>query len=325
MNTFSGKVVLLATDGSRESTRAARIAVTLAEKLGTELHLVHVGPMPEEYIVPRLSIPEPEFWNMIRERAEEEAKPKLNEQVQKIREAGGEVSEAHVRVGLPDAEIVELAEELGAGLVVLGSRGLGPLKRALMGSVSDSVVRHAHCPVLVVRGDGRERCYLPGRILLATDGSEEADAATRAAVEIANATGSELHVLFALFIDETLPYPHPYARERWETSVEQAKHRAREFVGEQAERIEAEGGNVARAHLAFGTPDQEIVKLGEELDAGIIVVGSRSLGGVRRALLGSVSGSVVRHAHGPVLVVREDGHRDAAARVGEERERSLER
>lgn len=47
--------------------------------------------------------------------------------------------------------IVELAEEIGAGLIVMGSRGLGGIRRALMGSVSDSVVRHAHCAVLVVR------------------------------------------------------------------------------------------------------------------------------------------------------------------------------
>lgn len=305
MNAFSGKM-LLATDGSAEATRAARMAVVLAHRLGSKLHVVHVGPMPEEYINPRLSIPEPEFWEMMRERAEEEAKPRLNEQVQKIREAGGEVSGAHVRVGLPDAEIVELAEQLGAGLVVLGSRGLRPLKRALIGSVSDSVVRHAHGSVLVVRGNGRERDYLPGRILLALDGSREAAAASRTAVEIANATGSELHILFALFTSETLPYPYPYARERWESSVERAKHRAQEFVDEQAERIEAEGGRVKDAHLAFGKPDQEIVKLGEELDAGLIVVGSRGLGGVRRALMGSISGSVVRHAHGPVLVVRDE-------------------
>ena len=305
MNAFSGKM-LLATDGSAEATRAARMAVVLAHRLGSKLHVVHVGPMPEEYINPRLSIPEPEFWEMMRERAEEEAKPRLNEQVQKIREAGGEVSGAHVRVGLPDAEIVELAEQLGAGLVVLGSRGLGPLKRALMGSVSDSVVRHAHGSVLVVRGNGRERDYLPGRILLALDGSREAAAASRTAVEIANATGSELHILFALFTSETLPYPYPYARERWESSVERAKHRAQEFVDEQAERIEAEGGRVKDAHLAFGKPDQEIVKLGEELDVALIVVGSQGLGGVRRALMGSISGSVVRHAHGPVLVVRDE-------------------
>ena len=68
-----------------------------------------------------------------------------------MREAGGEVAGAHARVGRPDAEIVGLAQELGAGLIVLGSRGLGRLRRALMGSVSNSVIRHAHCPVLVVR------------------------------------------------------------------------------------------------------------------------------------------------------------------------------
>ena len=51
----------------------------------------------------------------------------------------------------PDQGILGVGEDVGAGLIVLGSRGLGGVKRALMGSVSDSVVRHAHCPVLVVR------------------------------------------------------------------------------------------------------------------------------------------------------------------------------
>ena len=50
----------------------------------------------------------------------------------------------------PDA-VTGIADEIGAGLIVMGSRGLGGLRRALMGSVSDSVVRHAHCPVLIVR------------------------------------------------------------------------------------------------------------------------------------------------------------------------------
>jgi nucleotide-binding universal stress UspA family protein len=56
-----------------------------------------------------------------------------------------------LRIGRPDEEVIQLSEELGAGLVAVGSRGLGPMKRVLMGSVSDSVVRYAHCPVLVVR------------------------------------------------------------------------------------------------------------------------------------------------------------------------------
>ena len=54
-------------------------------------------------------------------------------------------------MGRPDEEIVVLGEEIGAGLIATGSRGLGGMRRALMGSASDSIVRHAHCPVLVVR------------------------------------------------------------------------------------------------------------------------------------------------------------------------------
>jgi len=78
----------------------------------------------------------------------------LETEAEKVREAGGTLTQAHLRMGKADVQIVDLAEELGAGLVVVGSRGLGGIKRALMGSVSDSVMRHAHCPVLVVREEG---------------------------------------------------------------------------------------------------------------------------------------------------------------------------
>jgi nucleotide-binding universal stress UspA family protein len=69
-------------------------------------------------------------------------------------EAGASVTEAHLMSGRADEEIIVRAEQVGADLVVVGSRGLGGIRRALMGSVSDSVVRHAHCPVLVVRREG---------------------------------------------------------------------------------------------------------------------------------------------------------------------------
>jgi nucleotide-binding universal stress UspA family protein len=80
---------------------------------------------------------------------------RVEEEVHSIKGAGGKVAQAHAKVGRPDAEIVTLAEELGADLIVVGSRGLGPLlgplKRVLLGSVSSSVVRHAYRSVLVVR------------------------------------------------------------------------------------------------------------------------------------------------------------------------------
>ena len=151
MSIFPTKV-LLATDGSKEAQLAATAAADLAKSTGSELHFVYVGHMPPVYYE------SPGAWALDRdlrgrmaERVEEEARTRLDEQVQRVREAGGEVAGAHAKLGRPDAEIVGLAEELGAGLIVLGSRGLGPLRSALMGSVSHSVVQHAHCPVLVVR------------------------------------------------------------------------------------------------------------------------------------------------------------------------------
>jgi nucleotide-binding universal stress UspA family protein len=86
-----------------------------------------------------------------RKHLDREAQRLLDTQVEQVRTAGGSVTQVHLGFGRPDEEIVALAEELGARLIVLGSRGRGGVKRALMGSVSDSVVRHAHCPVMVVR------------------------------------------------------------------------------------------------------------------------------------------------------------------------------
>ena len=83
-----------------------------------------------------------------------EAKELLEAELERMREVEASVTEAHLVSGRADEEIIFLAEQVGADLVVVGSRGLGGIRRALLGSVSDSVVRHAHCPVLVVRNEG---------------------------------------------------------------------------------------------------------------------------------------------------------------------------
>jgi nucleotide-binding universal stress UspA family protein len=143
--------VLLATDGSQDARLAANSALDLSKKLDSELHVVYVEPMPEKHTTSGLMRFRVDLPAEVVERVEQDAKTKLQEQVQKIEQAGGKVAQSYPRVGLPEAEIVALAEELGVGLIAMGSRGLGGIRRALMGSVSDSVVRHAHCPVLVVR------------------------------------------------------------------------------------------------------------------------------------------------------------------------------
>ncbi len=132
--------ILLATDGSRDAALAAQAAIDLSDQSGAELHVVYVGHSS-------LTQPPTEHRAAAQER--------LDELVKQVEDAGGTVAEAHLRMdtqgSMEDENIVGLAEELGADLIVIGSRGLGGMKRLLMGSVSESVVRHAHCPVLVVR------------------------------------------------------------------------------------------------------------------------------------------------------------------------------
>ena len=113
MSIFPAKI-LVATDGSREAELASSSAADLAERTGSELHFVYVGHLsPAFYESPGAWALDPDLQRRMQERVEEEVGTRLNEQVQRVREAGGEVAGTHARVGRPDAEIVGLAGELG--------------------------------------------------------------------------------------------------------------------------------------------------------------------------------------------------------------------
>jgi nucleotide-binding universal stress UspA family protein len=146
--------ILLATDGSEEATLATQTAIDLANKTGSELHVVYADMLPYSPALYEGYQEGVDVGAYLQDESEELMRigqGQLDEQVRKIKAAGGSVAQAHYRVGKPEAEITALAEEIGAGLIVVGSRGLGGIRRTMLGSVSDSVVRHAHCPVLVVR------------------------------------------------------------------------------------------------------------------------------------------------------------------------------
>lgn len=153
---------------------------------------------------------------------------------------------------------------------------------------------------------------LPTRILLATDGSDSAASAARAAAEISNETGAKLHV----------GYVEPSVLGRRDPSLtviagslapdasaevyEQILQDILETLHAGVRQVEDAGGTVASAHFRVGKPSDEIVCLGEELGADLLVVGSRRLGRVRRAVGGSVSDGILRRAKVAVLVAPEE-------------------
>jgi nucleotide-binding universal stress UspA family protein len=119
----------------------------MARAFGAELYLVHVVPVSEPY---RMSGAAFEEGPSLYEEDAERASDLLGKQAALVKEAGGEIARTYLRTGEPDAEVVALAEEIGADLIVAGSRGKSPLRHPI-GSVSSSIAAHAHCPVLVVR------------------------------------------------------------------------------------------------------------------------------------------------------------------------------
>ena len=160
MSKLLGTKVLLATDGSEEAELATRAAVEVCEGTASELHVVYVEPLPDFM---KNGHGTPGYDRELYEMIEEEAGESLRKLTWRAKVAGGTVTEAHLRMGGVAEEIVGLADELDAGLVVVGSRGRGRIRRTLAGSVSESVFRHAHCPVMVVRAKDNPPSQRGGR------------------------------------------------------------------------------------------------------------------------------------------------------------------
>src|SRR5919107_4585079 len=141
--------ILLAAYGSDGTEVAAHTAIRLANSADCELHLIYVERLPGYSANAPISARHLE-WEL-HEGAERAGLEKLWELNRDVRIAGGTVAGAHLRLGDAAEEVVDLAEELEVDLIVVGTRGRSVIGRALMGSVSDSVVRHARCPVVVAR------------------------------------------------------------------------------------------------------------------------------------------------------------------------------
>jgi nucleotide-binding universal stress UspA family protein len=150
-NEMGGSIVC-GVDGSADSQAALGVAASLAERLGARLVLAHVaelalvpyaavGGMGPAGIAPRPMMP-------AKPAEEEEAGGRLLEQI--AVELGLEDAERRVVVGFPAERLADLADEEDAELIVVGSRGRGRFKAAFLGSVSNSLVGIARCPVLIV-------------------------------------------------------------------------------------------------------------------------------------------------------------------------------
>jgi len=280
------KSILLATDGSEDARMAARAAANLSEKARAELHILHAWQ-----IVPHPVIDPGDY--------EEEARRTLEEETRLVSDAGGIVGEAHLVMGTPVDAILDLGEELGADLIVVGSRGHGALGRLVLGSVSEGVVHHSTHPVLVLRGG--EDAWPPERVVIGEDGSKAAKKAGDLAASIGALYRAKVILVRAY---PELPEADAVGRALDPRAVDDALRRAERDLHARAEELGGLAGSRPRIEIAAGDPAVALLKEAREGDEirTLIAVGSRGLGLARRLRLGSVSTKVLRTAGGPVLV-----------------------
>jgi nucleotide-binding universal stress UspA family protein len=293
------KPIILATDGSPYSAEATLEAFRLARTLAAPLVAIAVASV----VVP------PYAYDGFAEaaekllEAEDERIAGILAETLAAAEAAGLACETVFASGPVVREICELAHARSARLIVVGAHGWGPIRRVIHGSVSQHLAEDAPCAVLVVRHSApNHEGGTMKPILLATDGSPSAEAATLEAIELAHAFDAPLLVAsVAHVVLPTYSGYYGYAEIAAELHKAELKH-----VGEvlAATKARVEEANVPCETIALdGTAAEEISRVARERDAHLVVVGAHGWGRVGRMIHGSVSTAVLHDAPCPVLVV----------------------
>jgi len=207
-----------------------------------------------------------------------------------------------VRYGQPAQQLIEAAGD--DGLLVVGSRGRGTLRGAVLGSVSQQCAQHARGPVVVVRDDDSTHGAVlwqepASRVVVGVDGSAGAAAALRFAAAEARLRGGELHVVHA-WMDTVSGYGGP----PWALSDTTLREQADDTLRASVQDAWRDGppGVQVRAETIEGVEWDVLTEVAEAAD--LLVVGSRGRTGWSSLLLGSVSLRCITYAPCPVAVVR---------------------
>lgn len=282
--------IVVAVDGSPESDTAVSWATHEAALRHSEITLMHViAPMIVTWPIGAAQLEIAEWQNG--------ASRQILEQAEKTFQASiGDLHVPAVRTeSIPSPVIPSLINiSKDAAMMVVGIRGTGRHSRLTIGSVSNALLHHAQCPVVVVHSDDRADPTAP--VVLGIDGSSASESATAFAFEEASLRGVDLVAMHAW--SDTAVFPaiemdwHLYEQQAQETLAER-------LAGWQERHPDVH----VHRRLPCDRPAHWLAA--ESQSAQLVVVGSRGRGGFTGILLGSVSLSVAQQSAAPVIVVRD--------------------
>ena len=291
-------------DFSKQSLTALEYAAPLAKRFGAAIHLVYVNDGQDNGISDS-PVLQSDADILLRTKKEVQLKypvPLTDEN-------------CHLRFGKPFEEISELAHEIKADLLVMTTHGDGGWKHLTLGSTAERVVRHANCPILVVREGTKgpvktaQEGIVLEKILVPVDFSECAQEGARYASVFATRVGADLLLAHIIHPPDYMAAEGFAGGGDWETLVERAKADAENRL-ERLVNFLPLTNICAETAVELGVPIHNLVDLTKRSDIDLVITSTHGYKGLRHTLIGSTAEHLVRSAHCPVLVVPSHSRRE---------------
>jgi nucleotide-binding universal stress UspA family protein len=270
-----------------------RVAVRIANEADADLVLAHVWHLPAIAYPEEPTFPPDTVQQMIRD--EERGLDAASLEASKL---GAKRVTTQFMSGFPWDQIVETLRDPAIDLVVMGAYGRTRFERILLGSVSEKVVRHAPCSVLVARPRGEIEAFK--HVLCPVDFSESSRQAVARAAEVVAPGGAGITLLNVIEVPVTYSGDPPVV-----SFFDDFEKRTVRLLEEWARDLRAKTTVPVTIRSSIGSPGkQTLATLDDDKTYDLVVMSSHGRTGIRRLLLGSVAEQVVRHAPCSVLVAR---------------------
>ena len=302
--------ILLATDGSDSAKSAVDMLINFPfprESSATVLTVID-DKLFTLYKPSDLDEDQDRLLQETEQTIKEESEQLLEQEAARLREAGWSGS-TELRRGNPAEEIIQAAEEMKPDLIVLGSHGITGVKHFLLGSVSDRVLEHACCSVLIVKPSPKMAspaatadASLPWRMLIAYDDSEPAKKAINLCASLPLDDNAEVKVV------SVMPLIHMYRqdiRQHLNTIWLQQKHTREENLKNAVSAIQWSTPHVSSELLESANVSQAILDDAEQNGIDLIVLGYKGRTAIKRFLIGSITSHTADHAPCSILAVRD--------------------
>jgi nucleotide-binding universal stress UspA family protein len=305
------KRILVPVDFSLHSNQALQYARSFATQFNARIILIHVvEAFPIDYLLGLKSAKAVNEWLL------EQSRNRLRQVARQFAGAGRIAPESLVSFGKPFQEIARVAKEREADLIVLATHGYTGFKHIQLGSTAERVVRHAPCPVLVVRAETQSKRdqavsgktkpvaspFKVQNILVPIDFSPRSGKVLEYALPIARRFNAKIVLLHVVHADYFVA-SSDYSVFDYPELMQELRRAGEKQLGDLARSIRKKCP--VTTVVQTGHPGNLIVETADKLGIGLIIIATHGHTGFKRAFLGSTAEFVVRHAHCPVLAMRE--------------------